>query len=396
MPNKRLQCIFTYYKSQYRLLLLQIRKYVTNYLSHLFNIIIIGLKGVLKAMNKKAKTGILALISATIILLAMSCENLTITITGTNPNGYVYDTNTGSALSGATVSLSGIGNTRSYTDTTNSSGYYSFSSNVEYGKYEITATKTGYTFIKQIVEVSSDSALPNIGGFDSTSTASSTLTIITFWDRNFKDVDAHLSYPDSAKGRATFSNTDFYTPIGSPSTGFAPATTGRTFIYHANPTETDAQLDVDNKGDAGDPPGGPETVTITGITSYYSAYDGTNIYASSGSSDPSGLPAGNYTCIGIMEYYLNAPGTDKYLSSASNSNVADPKVYVFSGTTQIGSYSLPKYTDLKSASVLRINTFVSSSAYYYQILPDIKLESDDPLDFRGSSKTAPMVVKGDL
>src|SRR6056297_1607680 len=54
------------------------------------------------------------------------------------PQGYVYNVKTGDPLSGVEVQLRDTSGTVKYTDTTSSSGYYTFS-DVEYGTFELTA-----------------------------------------------------------------------------------------------------------------------------------------------------------------------------------------------------------------------------------------------------------------
>lgn len=212
MPNKRLQCIFTYYKSQYRLLLLQIGKYVTNYLSHLFNIIIIGLKGVLKAMNKKAKTGILALISATIILLAMSCEiKLIEKVAVTDVSGKVVNSmTTGStteywmdgtnSLSGATLSFyaQNADGTYSTTVTTTatvlSNGSYT-RTGIAMGKYKIQGSKTGWVFVPRYIDITGKSmSLPPVIAYPDQ--GDDIIAIILSWEDSTLDLDAILTYYD--------------------------------------------------------------------------------------------------------------------------------------------------------------------------------------------------------
>ena len=348
------------------------------------------------------------------------------------PQGYVFDARTGDPVLGATVTLTG---STTKTATTSSSGYYTFS-DVDYGTFELTATSADYVFTKQMVDVSGLAQyLPNIAGltkaFDSNGdgTADETLvtgilSIVVFWDRDFQDVDAHLTFPNTGVGTAGFSadGSDFYNPLSESvdltSNGFFPTTiTDREHLYWNNDsfnTPRDIWMDIDNVGHSSQPEGGPESFTI-----YYppstilTAYSGTEAYSSSGTDDPSKLPAGNYSCIGVMEYYLDAwnadtePAStaaatgepDAMLASSDNSGTADPVVYVFDGEDQIARYTLPQYTDIERASIFRINMFIqeADTMIYYQILPDLRVLLDDGTTYANirslQTESGPMVVK---
>lgn len=357
----------------------------------------------------------------------MSCGAIAAALAA--PQGYVYNGRTGAAIPNVTVQLKDMNGTVLKSATTNNNGYYSFL-DVDYGTFELTANGAGYTFIEQIVDVSGlAQVLPNIAGLASDIDGDGTddlesgvLTIVTFWDRSFQDVDAHFTFPNvGTLGTATFAadKSDFYN-ITSSSTnthetdGFLPTTdTGRFHLRKDNEvsplgatkdtsgTGGDIWLDVDNVGHSSQPAGGPETVTVYWPPSQIDGvvnYNGTYSYTSDNSSttDPSRLPNGNYSCVGVMEFYLDAwsntepstvaggsmePGVT--LASQTNTNTADPVVYVFDGISQIARYRLPQYTDIERASIFRINMFVQEADgnIYYQLLPDLKLFTDDGLTF---------------
>jgi len=384
----------------------------------------------------------------TIVFFMTGCQELFEALAA--PQGYVYSSETGEPISDVTVELKTLTGTVLQSATTNTNGYYSFS-DVDYGKFELTATDddTSYVYVKQIVEVSGISqTLPNIAGIPidldgdgkgvGSDLETGILTIVVFWDRYFQDVDAHLTFPNTDVGSAEFASTDFYNPITYSEdlrmNGFFPAETivhtNRT-IVHQDPNHNadvypaglaktttslaDLWLEVDNVGHSSQAAGGPETFTIfyppSGVDT---SYVGTWAYTSSGSGDPSGLEAGDYECIGVMEYYLDAwtdeepatvlgvtsPTDTAMLSSTTNIDVASPIVYVFDGTNQIARYTLPQYTDIERAAIFRINMFLHSNNtdIYYQILPDTRVLSDDGGTTYGNIKSAqaaagPVVVK---
>ncbi len=353
------------------------------------------------------------------------------------PQGYVYNGKTGEPLADATIQLIDINSGAVLkTATSDYDGWYSFS-DVDFGTFELTGQKDGYVFIKQIVSVSGLAQyLPNVAGIDDTDLEPGVLTFIVFWDRNFKDVDAHLTFTSSNIGIATFdnSNFNFISNASDNFQDFVPdlAVTARTHLYYdadvypsdgtKNPSDSDIWLDVDNKGLDNQPAGGPETFTVfsvpEGITTIYGYYadettedaDGDYIYTSTGDSDPSKLPAGDYNCVGVMEYYLDAwsadtadstdPEDGAMLSASDNSGAANPVVYVLDGTNQIARFTLPQYTDIERATIFRVNIFLASdnNTFYYQILPDERVLTDDGSTYANirtatEIQSGPIVVK---
>jgi len=346
-------------------------------------------------MKRMLSAGAMLLILAAALVLVLGGCTGTVTVTvidyGVGPDGYVVNAKTGAPVDAASVTLTKIGSTTVYTETTDSSGYYSFSE-WERGQVELTATKTGMAFTKQVVEIAGVAqTLPNIGGFTSTGD----LTIIVFWDRGFADVDAHFTAPTAAQGTYPSVDTtgaDFYSsPSGYLGTGFFPDTaTGRNHLYWKYPAVfgTDIVLDVDNMGGTGDQPGGPETITVAYIP-YTATYSTTNAYPVTLASDPSKLPVGSYSWVGVGEYYLDAYNSDfanaggdaetsAMLSSVGGvSKTANPLIYVFFDTVQLARYTLPQFTDIKTAAVLRVNMFVrSDNKEYFQIIPDTRVYKD--------------------
>lgn len=340
-------------------------------------------------MKRMLSAGVMFVVLGAALVLVLGGCRLFVKV---GPDGYVIDAKTGLAIDAASVTLTKVDGTAVYTETTDSSGYYSFS-NYASGQFELTATKTGLAFTKQVVEITGIAqTLPNVGGFISTGD----LTIIVFWDRGFADVDAHFTAPTAAPGTYPLVDAaDFYTTstVGV-TTGFFPDTTaGRNHLYWEYPAVfgTYIKLDVDNMGGTGDQPGGPETITVANIP-YTANYSATNAYNVSSASDPSKLPVGDYSWAGVGEYYLNAyysiftsAGSPTEEASAMLSSLdgvsktANPVVYVFFGADQLARYTLPQFTDIKTAAVLRVNMFVKAGApqtEWFQIIPDTRVYRD--------------------
>ncbi|MGA2977584.1 MAG: carboxypeptidase-like regulatory domain-containing protein [Spirochaetia bacterium] len=327
------------------------------------------------------------------------------------PTGYVIDAKLGAALGGATVSLTHLdtGGTDYTATSSTADGSYSFS-NVTLGNYTLSATLSGYTFTTQTVQISgTDQQLPNTGGFLTVDS----LTVVVFWDRSFADVDSYLTAPSSDCGTSTgllaSDGSDFYTAQNTPPDGFFPSTTVgvRTTVFYNNKIpagflSNSIFLDVDNRGAPGQTLGGPETLTIN-LFPWNHTYTGANIYKSTGTSDPSVLPAGSYEWVGVLEYYLDAfnsvysttaDSTSMLASVNGVTNTANPVVYVFYGTSQLARYTLPQFTNIKTASILRVNMFMdSTSGEWFQVIPDTKVYASNA-SVKGTSDRGIFVVRG--
>ena len=140
---------------------------------------------------KKAAVLLVCLISIIAVIALASCTfegGIEFTITKPKPAGQVVNVKTGTGLSGATVTLSYIGGasaadkpTSAYSTTSDSVGKFAFGEVVP-GQYELTASKTGYAFIKRVVDVTGEGyTLPNVGGFIPAELTDA-LTIFVMWD----------------------------------------------------------------------------------------------------------------------------------------------------------------------------------------------------------------------
>jgi hypothetical protein len=358
-------------------------------------------------MKKRILMGILVVAAAAGLIVSISGCRWVLSLAP--PRGYVVDALTGDPIANATVYLNGrtqivppdatnknqdyaaeIADAQ-YTTTTNDDGYYIFD-DFERGSFILTASFTGYGFTQQIVDIGGTAQyLPNIAAVPD----DGNLRIITMWNPDFKDVDVYLTcyvdYDTDGGSPAAFSD-NYQIDL---SNDFTPESTNiaqRQTVYYLNRTTTPddvVTLDEDNFGDtaAGQIPGGPETLTIEYIPGATNGA-GTVTSISSADTEWSGLAAGNYYWAGVMEFYVDAyhrtvsdspTPDDSQLSTASGENAADVKTFVMLGTTQLGYYELPSFTDISSASMLRINTFLKDDSSYtnvFQIVPDIRIMPD--------------------
>ncbi len=122
-------------------------------------------------------------------------------------------------------------------------------------------------------------------------------------------------------------------------------------------------------------------LTIVRAFPFESSALGMNTVADGSSDDLTGLPSGEYAWVGIMQVYAYASGGQLAYEGSSDDVAA--VLYVFeadgAGTeTILASYEVPSNTDVKGASLLRINclyeqTGASTYAEVYQFLPDVRV-----------------------
>jgi len=304
-------------------------------------------------------------------------------------------------------------------------GYNETETSVPYGEYLLTASdpNSGYIFIKQKVNINSAYPEFTIVGLEA-DPGSDNISLVLMWNDSFADVDGHLTIPASDQGGSYLANFpasfDPYSASGvTVPNGFAPETSAtssyyandyagdRVRIHHAYVYSTNsastydsysndtvasfdthfAKLDLDDRDGAG-----PETITISG--NWFSFFDETTAAVNTTAID-NYLPGFNHTTDyqweGVLEYYVYAFASDpdgataetSYLSQADSGQSADAVLYVFQGDAMLGAYTVPTFTDLKAASLLRINCFwewnADDSNWYpfFYIVPDIKLSVYD-------------------
>jgi hypothetical protein len=316
--------------------------------------------------------------------------------------GVVINVKNGEPISGASVTLTNVSDaSKSYSFPTDTTGYYYPS--VPSGDYIITAVKADHAFTKIRAQVSGIfSSLPQIGGFAAGKDDDfGAITLVTFWDPEYKDVDTYLSYPVNGTG-------GLYLPTGSMTVGtgysrfyypdsFGTAEfrvhpdegdTNRKDIYFIDKTVSDgdfvlAKLDVDNRGASTEQAGGPETLSIFYAPLAEHTYGGIGgaVYTAT-TDDPSKLPAGAYKWIATFDYKVNAfhktsstatTPDGSSLVTASGTGGANPVTYVFSGTNLLGKFTTSEFIDIKHASMVRINYFMKDDGTeWFQILPNEK------------------------
>lgn len=359
-----------------------------------------------------------------------------VTLTGKVIDAKIEGSN--NSISNATVTVK-QGNSTVQTATTNSSGEFTIS-NLAPGQYTVSTakaanstTKIGYTFIDKKIDISSDTNVGSIIGFAyHTINEVNDLSFIVMWNDTFADVDIHLTYPDD--NRISALTHTFTTPYAYPSTpaGFAPETDStsspnRDTVYWNYSTNVQAASQLSTKGsydfdsdrdgtmdsykielDVDDKDGrGPETITVKSFPYSYSGYTGASTTGGGETALPQLTGTGDYYAwTGVMEVYIDAynselnmtaSGTNDYLSTVStNGDSADAVLYVLDGAQLKGIYTVPTYTDVKQASMVRINMFHEydnniRSAEVFQILPDLKIIPTDA-GMKSAGQNSPIVV----
>lgn len=290
---------------------------------------------------------------------------------------------TGALISGVTVKLRTIATTPADVVTaTEASGVWSLAK-VPTGTYELVASKTGYAFISQIVNISNAvTELPPVLGL----TSSNDVSVILVWNgASVVDLDAHLTVPnDGVTGTGTF---NAYGIVGS--SGFTPADTdvmtNRTKVSYLSKTFRGITLDVDaNSTNTATVPR-METITLpsTGLT----GTGGSTITAQG--DGPGDLVLNSDKWLGVLQYYVDAFGTPTLSTQGSAFN-SGATVYVLQSTNMLGRYEFPKYTALDKVSVLRIHAF----NWGYIIYPDFKVSTGSNYrNLMSDSAVSPLVIR---
>lgn len=112
-----------------------------------------------------------------------------------------------SGLVGATITLTNSADgSKSYTATVGSSGTFSLSE-LPVGRYKVTGTQTGWTFVPRTVDITGDATLPDcLAYLTPTGADADQILIITEWENAAVDVDSHLIIDNSD----TFSVNPFF------------------------------------------------------------------------------------------------------------------------------------------------------------------------------------------
>ena len=369
-------------------------------------------------MKKRILVASMVLIGALALVFSMGGCDLFSYLN--SPQGYVIDGTTGEGVKNVTVQLipremvapdelsdtekddfeSADDDRQEYATTTDSDGYYTFT-DYEQGSYILTAKKDDYGFTKHIVEVSGLAQyMPNIAAIGEDD---SNLRLVMMWNQQYADVDMHITYPkpsiDPTLGPAFSNDTNknhYVVNTTGAYDGFYPEdNTKRERLYWDNKESTDTEggdptvyLDVDNRGGSSDLPGGPETVTIRYIPFIPDALT-SNGFTVSSSDHWTKLPKKDdpYYWAGVMELYADSfnesgggSSDDSTLVTSDGKTGADVVVHVLQGTDYLGTYSLPQFTEVDRASLVRINCFylddastASGGTNVFQILPDTRI-----------------------
>lgn len=356
-------------------------------------------------------------------------NNATIKAFAVDLNGTIASTESGSATSASdgTYSITGLSN-----------GEYLLK--ISKGVVTSGSQAIGYAFLEEsIVVQGADITNHNMRGFAFDSYKDDyAISIILVWEDNFMDCDGILSYPTTAissgaAGPANYKPYGTSTEIGGTiATGFSPEVASASSAYalinreriwwaktstagtgipvydnttqiatdmkwgtydydsDSNGTNDTYKLQLDSDCRVGS---GPESITLR---TFPVTQRGTNTIDMSGAFGSS-FNAGYW--LGTMAYYVDAYAstqnngtetTDGTLSSQGTGKHAGAKVYVFqtygdtdmNGTKDdpsasiLGIYTIPVYTTVKNASVLRITMVEDNSGYdYFVIYPDIKVLS---------------------
>lgn len=378
-------------------------------------------------MSAKAlRSTIIAALAATAALLVLSACEVTGTATfswdSVNPSGRVvnaYVQNESEAgvssvslsleyISGAPDEEIAVGET--FTGTSQNDGTYSISNNVPYGTYVLTGSKDGFAFIDQRIELTPDNEdLPDLIGVPYDNEAD--VSIVALWKSSFDNVDAYVTYPDAFdtdpdgfKGEAELDTpNDTLDDGGGADPGFfvGDGTSDRERLsdfdakYASDATFGNLNISGDTSTAAvgieriADQGSGPETVAIRAVPIDWPG----NVNYDTPSTQQNLLPGGSdYAWVGVLQYYVyGASGDLSVQGESAAESGADLNVYVTQGSSVLGRYRVPDFTNVEGASLIRINLLAreSDGADFYQIVPDTHLvpEEDDGT-FRPASSTS--------
>lgn len=307
-------------------------------------------------MKKIARLGAIAILVIATVSMA-GCDFLfavTMSVSGKAVNVLAEVSTTdeywkGESSSGTAVSLEGAritltslkdGDTTSYTATVSSSGTWLITG-IGAGKYRVTGTQTGWTFIPMDVEVSGFLSEVSADVLAYPTPAGDPIMLIVRWNNELIDVDSYLVIDaDSDIDTANSADTVDYTDTANDS-----------------PVANTVTLDRDVRFVSSALNGYPvETIRITA-----------NPFGSAQAYD------------GQLRYYLQSYS---YLSgstqvtdntvltgdpTASYTGRADATVYVMQGTENFGTWPLPIETAEKMLGIIKIDITGDASSTSYSI-----------------------------
>lgn len=312
---------------------------------------------------------------AALVLVAAGCEVIEIRISH-------FDTTAGKVLDARQTTDIGVGSVNltlsgdeTYTTLSLTNGDYSFGS-VEPGEYRLTGTRSGWYIAPQDIVIGSGSnVLPQVNAFQLSQDDEWAISFIVSWTGDI-DVDAHLSFPtESPAGIAEFTaaGTPYQDPLdGNRAQVYWPLDSRQ---YPAAPATAAVFMDRDDLQGPG-----VETITLRSIP--HSEF-GIN-------ADPNSTSNGmhviddwddNVDYMGAAILYVNAYGSGAYLvDGAENARVTIYAIQTVPSNgglsaNVLGVYRLPEETQIKSASILRVNMF-DDGIETFILVPDMGVIPD--------------------
>jgi hypothetical protein len=297
-------------------------------------------------------------------LLPFSC-----TLTGGSGDGLVIDALKSGAngVQGVTVTLYDSYGEAAFEGESEIDGAW-IDSSIPSGKYTISASKSGWFFPDITAHIDDNPTIPGIY-LDDLNT--NDLVFLLMWNEEVDDLDLYLTCPDGdqSSGIATFDNpysteADINNDNFAWSNGFGTgSTTNRLECSYANTSVASGSILFLREDSTGK---GPETIRVIDFPTTNG-----NGYGSINGTSYNGLPSGTYEWQGVAEIYIDAA----YKIAEQDSGFsAEATVYALQKSSStdmsvLGKYTIPSYTDIQTAAVVRINIFDS----LLQLVPDIRV-----------------------
>lgn len=233
------------------------------------------------------------------------------------------------------------------------------------------------------------------------------LTFSAEWDYYEGDVDLHLTFLDDVDATPldtspTFDDPYTYWEIGdfdrySAIDGFWPEDDNAfgdrkevSWERDKSAATTSGFASVELTRDIRTGDDGPEVIIVRGFPFRSDATDTWTV----DNPDVQGLKAGfDYVWVGTMELYAYAlPPSDK-LSNLDGSDM-NVVISVYNQyDDKIAEFRVPEFTDVRGASIARINCFYRDDVEFYQVVPDVRV-INETAQIRGLSDSGIVVATG--
>ncbi|MFP4382801.1 MAG: carboxypeptidase-like regulatory domain-containing protein [Spirochaetia bacterium] len=296
-------------------------------------------------------------------------------------------------IEGTALTLTDSEGTEAGTAETGEDGTFTFTG-IDSGDYAINAVLDTYAFIEKEVTVKGEDVTGvNMLGFPAPDPE--TISIFVVWSDEYADIDAHITYPDDYYGGSN--PPELSDPYAEPPTnnGYTYPNSGdpdyrREVVYFVDTGSTSTfeslgwdaadgtgpvvELDRDDRDGSG-----PETITIGAIPVDY--YPSNPALTTTGDTSNMLTTDETYAWVGSMEYFLDSfsatggsTADDSTLSTEGEAGDTEATVYVTQGSEVKGRYTIPDYTTINQAAVLRINMLVDDEeTELFQIVPDLEI-----------------------